>query len=383
MLTLSNYTNKHINQLLIPTKLYFNIRFMIKKGTQIVINSNDHLHVARATHRLLKNITSNEVVEGIVCENPRPLFNGCLDYIVDNRFSNILTRANLLTGTVKDRIPLESLSQAFINKDYNPKLFLYSKEGVRVPSRIFCEIGIAKTHIDLYSECLDRFEITADQVKVNSKTNSQADYLSYFDGVYKYNDAKAGSAMIERPLGGTIGQLTYFDGIQCSTPNNFIDLFKFNLYRKELLLKNHKKILSECEFSIEQKDYFETQLQVYFNIPMTLDTILEKHYSIEYCLYKIQALPKFNKAISFINVINNISETNPITPEESIFIKAIFPSIHPNMFANARTLRRFLQKSLIVYKTEIDRKAILDLEKTKGCYWMPTFLDDIDITIFL
>lgn len=258
--------------------------------------------------------------------------------------------------------------------------YLYYKNG---PARIFSKIGIGVTHVSLYGKHISQMQLTTDKITVDSNSNPKADFLLNLMNILRYYDAKSGKAIIRRTLGGTIGQLTYYNGEQLCVPNESIDLFDFNILRKTELEKNYTKIVNDSLFTIEERQYFKTQFQNYCTIPLNQEMILETHLKIEHCLYSIQCLPNFNKAISFINVINNVGDTNPITVEEIAFIKAMVPNIHPSLFSNPRNLRKFLQKALEIYATEVDRTAIKALEKTKKSCWVPCFLDDIDITLFL
>jgi len=346
-------------------------RFMLRKGAQISnpLGNNilDKTHLARSTFNLLKTISDNTTLEELSNNNTKLLYNGLIKYVNNHSYGNVQMKTNLITGVLNNKLSLADLSQAYENAYPLSKVSIVNK-GV-APARIFAEIGITTTHVNIYDQFINNAIITGDTIAINSKNNPNPDlFLTLKNPSYgnseRYYDIKSGTGMVKKPLQGTIGQLTFENGIQISTPNEEIDLDYFNRKRKLELQSRYENILDDSTFIFTEKQEFKQVYQEYVYLFQNAESFVDKHIQLEKCLYYIQTLPSFPKAISFINIV--VIPKNPnLSQEEIIFMKILTPKIQSNCFNNTRTLHKFIKESLEIYNYEIDPESIKRLNRMK------------------
>lgn len=367
-----NLYKKSPMYLFYKVELLYNRRYMLKRSTAIIGPDTDSYHVARSIFGLLQIITNS------ANNDPQLFLQKIIKYSTNDSIGTIQIKANLITGIIHNKIPLQTLSAAY-NAVYPQSKLSLAVIGT-AQSRVFAEIGIATTHILLNDPFIQWALLTCDTIKTNSKSNTYADLLlglkhpSFDEGVQKYMDVKSGSAMIKTPIRGTIGQLAYFQKEQIKVPNDAINVHMFDLQRFTALKSRFIEILNAMP--AREGILFKNFMQQYEQILNGSEDPLTKHVLLDTCCLNVQSLPSFSKALSFINLVFIKNEL--LSLEEQTFVKSYMSKSSANIFNNQRALEKSLQEALEIYNHDINREPIKNLkELAKSSGWKSLFISDI------
>lgn len=375
-----------ITFLLFSTKLTYCKRYMLKRTVNKTINPCSIEQISKSALGFLKVATNEHIISNIITNNTKPLLKNCLEYLGNKTdgLSPQIKNAMLSSAFPKGNFILHELGE--VHRNLFPKSKICVATQGQIPTRVLGEMPILHNYAERYDKYIEQLYFTGDSEITSHKGQTHADVIQKLkygsEGRTVVADIKSGNNMAKNPIGGTIGQLTYYNDNQLSTPNNFCDLVDFNTRRRIELRIINAHLDENPQMSSMHKEEFKT----YYNEMQPLWELLEKnpkeiHMKLEEILIKIQCIPTMNRRLSFITVVN-LSLPRQLSPQEELFIRSLEPLIDKNTFKNQKAFNLFLKKAFHVYQEYVDRQAIQNVKALKGTCWEFTFLDDIDTTIF-
>jgi hypothetical protein len=379
---------------ILPVNIYSKVELtsgMIKKSSMILSSTDKKqvTHVARSVYGLLNNVYTDIATENIK-ESHTDIIKNTIEYMQNPDYGNTLIKGNILSSFFSKRIQVKSIQDAY--KTLHPKSNVnfttenIDKKPLYVPSRFFTELAVLHNHSRIHADNVSQVILTGDSIPASSKSNpfpdAFLDLRSQYGARRIFTDVKSGNGMTKEPLKGTIGQLTYEGDTQIYIPNNEVDLRQFNKDRLTMLQKRKDEILLNSNMNDSEKETFKLHLEeCSIILNSKYQSVVDMHNKLEKTLYIIQSLPRFNKGISFINIVH-IQTNTPMPDRELKFIQEVITHVDSKIFSNPRLLNRFLKEALNAYR-KIDPTIVDKLKRLQDTEWSIT--DDIfniDKTLF-